>query len=155
MNRRDREIKDFSGVVETLKRCNTIRLGVLNKGEPYVVHVSFGCDVVDNKVVIYFHGALVGLKADCIAQDNRVCIEADIFHKVETTEYGITARYESVIGTGTVSKVDGEEIIYGLTKLVEHYGYNDYPMEQCKSLSRTAVYKIVLDEITGKSNLPK
>ncbi|MDE6407697.1 MAG: pyridoxamine 5'-phosphate oxidase family protein [Anaeroplasmataceae bacterium] len=154
MNRKDREVKDVNDSVSILKRCNTIRLGLMNQDNPYVVPVSFGLDVVDNKIIIYFHSALVGLKNDCITKNNHVCIEADIFYKVETTKTGITARYESVIGIGSVSKVEGEEKIYGLSKLVEHYGFSGYPIERCLSLSNTAVYKIVLFELTGKRNLP-
>lgn len=154
MNRKDREITDIAEVIDVLKRCNTIRLGLINKGCPYVVPVSFGLDAVDNKAVVYFHGAVAGLKVDCIAQNNNISIEADIFYKVETTGTGITTRYESVIGFGVVSQVEGEEKMRGLRKLVEHYGYNDYPIDRCKGLIDTAVYKIVLSRLTGKRNLP-
>lgn len=154
MNRKDREVKDFADIVDILKRCHTIRLGLINQDRTYVVPVSFGLETVDDKVVIYFHGANAGLKVDCITQNNQICIEGDIFYKTEPTKTGITARYESVIGSGVVSKVDGEEKLYGLRKLVEHYGYADYPLDRCKGLEHTAVYKIVLSEITGKRNLP-
>ena len=155
MNRKEREVTDFTEITDILERCNTIRLGLVNQGNSYVVPVSFGLDIVENKVVIYFHGAGAGLKAECISQNNQVCIEADIFYKVEPTKTGITARYESVIGTGIINKVDGEEKIYGLRKLVEHYGFDDYPIERCKGLNNTDVYKIVLTELTGKRNLPE
>lgn len=154
MNRKEREVKDFTEIIDILKRCNTIRLGLINQGVPYVVPVSFGLDIVDEEVVLYFHGAISGLKADCIAQNNHICIETDIFYKAETTQTGITARYESVIGNGVVSKVDGEEKLHGLRKLVEHYGYNEYPIERCRGLDNTTVYKIVLSELMGKRNLP-
>ena len=79
MNRKDREVKDFTDVIGILKRCHTIRLGLMNKDIAYVVPVSFGLDVVDGQVVIYFHGAVAGLKVDCLTQNNRICIESDIF----------------------------------------------------------------------------
>lgn len=155
MIRKEREVKDFGDIVDVLKRCQTIRLGLINQNNPYVVSVSFGLDIVDEKVIIYFHSAIAGLKVDCITQNNRICIEADIFYKVEPTKTGITARYESVIGNGIVSRVEDGEKIYGLRKLVEHYGYNDYPLDSCKGLNKTTVYKIVLSELTGKRNLPE
>lgn len=154
MNRKEREVKDFADVADILKRCKTIRLGLINQGRAYVVPVSFGLDIADEKAVVYFHGAVAGLKAECIAQNNRVCIEADIFYKVEPTKTGITARYESVIGSGVVSKAEGEEKLHGLRKLVEHYGFDDYPVDRCKGLENTTVYKIVVSELTGKRNLP-
>ena len=154
MNRKEREVEDFADVADILKRCKTIRLGLINQSKSYVVPVSFGMDIVDEKVVVYFHGAVAGLKTECIEQNDNVCIEADIFYKVETTKTGITARYESVIGFGVVSKVEGEEKLHGLRKLVEHYGFSDYPIERCRGLDNTAVYKIVLSELSGKRNLP-
>ncbi len=155
MNRKEREVKDFNEIVDILKRCNTIRLGLTNGDGAYVVPVSFGLDIVNEKVVIYFHGAVAGLKTECIASNNHVCIEADIFYKVDPTKTGITTRYESVIGTGIISKVDGEEKLHGLRKLVERYGFDDYPIDRCRGLENTAVYKIVLSELTGKRNLPE
>ena len=154
MNRKEREIKDFAEIYDVLKRCKTIRLGLINGDKPYVVPVSFGLDIADGKAVVYFHGAVEGLKAECIAENGSVCIEADIFYKVDPTKIGITARYESVIGCGVVSRVEGEEKLHGLHRLVEHYGFDDYPIERCRGLEHTAVYKIVITELTGKRNLP-
>lgn len=154
MNRKDREVKAFNEITDILDRCDTLRLGLDGGSVPYVVPVSFGWEEVDGKVVIFFHGAIKGLKADCLAFNNNVCIEADIFYKAECVKDGITARYESVIGKGVVSKTDGSEKIHGLTRIAEHYGFIDYPIGSCKGLGSTNVYKIVLSEITGKRNLP-
>ena len=75
--------------------------------------------------------------------------------EIETTDHGITTRYESVIGFGECRFLtDGEEIQHGLKVLTEHYGYYDYSLESCRSLQYVFVGKIVLDEITGKRNLP-
>lgn len=80
---------------------------------------------------------------------------SEIFLQVEKTAHGITARYESVIGFGKCTCVsDGEEIIHGLKLLTEHYGYNEYPLDRCAGLDHLLVGKIVLDEISGKKNLP-
>lgn len=154
MNRIEREIKNAAEILDVLERCKTIRLGLLNQGRPYVVPVSFGLDIVENKPVLYFHGAGAGLKSDCMEQSSQVCIEADIFYKIEPTKIGITTRYESLIGFGTVNKTEGKEKIHGLRKIVEHYGYDNYPIDRCKGLDLATVYKIELSELTGKRNLP-
>lgn len=154
MKRKEREIGNLPAIVDVLQRCDTIRLGLKNREYPYVVPVSFGLDIVDGKVVIYFHGTPAGLKAECLQRDKHVCVEADIFYKVEPTKIGITARYESVIGFGLASRVEGEEKLHGLRKLVEHYGYDAYPLDRCRGLANTAVYKVVLSELAGKRNLP-
>ncbi|NMM63626.1 pyridoxamine 5'-phosphate oxidase family protein [Clostridium sp. P21] len=154
MNRKDREITDQQEIIDVLHRCNTLRLGMFMDDYPYVVPVSFGVDEVDGKVIIYFHGAIRGQKIDCLKKNNHVCIEADVFYKVEPTRIGITARYESIIGFGTIEETDEEEKLHGLRKMVEHYQFSEYPIDRCRGLSNTVVYRIVVTELTGKRNLP-
>lgn len=154
MNRKDREITNQVEILHLLNRCDTLRLGLFNGDFPYVVPVSFGLDIVDDAAVIYFHGAKRGWKADCIKQNPHVCVEADIFYKVEPWKMGITARYESVIGFGEIEVVPEVEKVYGLTKILEHYNYPEHPVNQCKGLQNTIVYKILLHSLTGKRNLP-
>lgn len=154
MKRKKQEIRTLPEIVAVLERCPTLRLGLMNHDFPYVVPVSFGLEVAGDKVVIYFHTSPTGLKADCLARNDHVCIEADIFYRVEPTKIGITARYESVIGVGRARRLEGEEKLRGLRRLVEHYGYADYPLDRCKGVENAVVYKIELAELTGKQNLP-
>ena len=155
MRRKDREIQDYNEILDILIRCDTIRIGLRGEKYPYVVPVSFGAEMDDGKPVVYFHCARQGLKLDLLADDPRVCIEGDIFIKTETTAHGITTRYESVIGFGECRLVvDENEIVHGLKLLTNHYGYHDYPVERCSGVEHLFVGKIILDEITGKQNLP-
>lgn len=39
--------------------------------------------------------------------------------------------------------------------MLERYHSTDYPVERCRGLTHTAVYKITLDSLTGKRNLPE
>ena len=50
---------------------------------------------------------------------------------------------------------DPEEIIHALKLLTERYGYFNYPLDRCRGLEHLYAGKIVLDEITGKRNLPE
>lgn len=154
MNRKDRAITDPTDCIQLLHRCDTIRLGLWDGTAPYVVPVSFGMEVVGGQVILYFHGASQGKKVDCLAAYPKVCVEADLFYQVEPTKIGITTRYESVIGFGTATKVEGEEKVHGLRLLLARYHSADYPVERCRGLTHTAVYKITLDSLTGKRNLP-
>ena len=104
------------------------------------------------QVTLYFHGARAGYKSQLLAKNPNVCIEGDIFHKVESTEHGITTRYESVIGFGTAEVTEGEEKVRGLRAINAHYGFADYPVERCRGLAGTAVYRITLSSLTGKRN---
>ena len=156
MRRKDKEVPDRQEILDILRRCDTIRIAMHGGDYPYVVPVSFGMEIKDDTVVLYFHCAVTGLKKDLIEQDPRVCVEGDIFIGTELTSPGITARYESVIGFGTCSFVsDPEEIMHGLKLLTEHYGQPDYPLAECIENCHLLVGKIVLEEITGKRSLPK
>jgi len=155
MRRKDREIADRAEMLDILRRCDTVRIGIMGPEYPYVVPVSFGLAVEDGQPVIYFHCAREGLKIDLLRQNPRVCVEGDIFIKTETTDHGITARYESVIGTGVCRLLEDEEAaIRGLTALNEHYGYFDYDLKNCRALKYVYVGRIPLDTLTGKHNLP-
>lgn len=153
MRRKDREVKDSAEVFDILRRCDTIRIAMSNGDCPYVVPVSFGAETVDGQNIVYFHCASVGMKVDMLKQNAKVCIEGDIFICVEPTEHGITTRYESVIGFGECCFVaDTEEVMHGLKLLCDHYGYGDYPLDDCKGLQHLLVGKIVLESLTGKRN---
>ncbi len=156
MNRKSREITDKKEILELLGRCDTIRLGLTSERYPYpyVVPVSFGLDLSQEEPTIYIHGASHGLKAGLIRQNRNVCVEADIFYRVEKCEKGVTTRYESVIGFGLIYEAEESEKAYGLTKILEHYQVTGFPLSDCADLSHTAVYKIILRSLSGKRNLP-
>ncbi len=155
MRRKDREVADIREIFDILIRCSTVRIGMRGEAYPYVVPVSFGAERAGGRPVVYFHCAKAGMKLDLLARDSRVCVEGDVFIKTEPTAHGITARYESVIGFGVCRFVmDDAEILHGLRLLTDHYGYHSYPLEGCGGLEHVLVGRIVLDEITGKRNLP-
>ncbi len=155
MRRKDREVENLDKIYDILKRCDTIKIAMHGDKYPYIVPVSFASEIVDGKVIIYFHCAKKGTKIDLINKNPHVCVEGEIFIKIETTEHGITARYESIVGFGDCSFVsDTKEIIHGMKLLTSRYGYEEYPLERCSGLNHLYVGKIVLDEIYGKKNLP-
>lgn len=155
MRRVDREMKNAEEIFEVLQKCDTLSIGFNGTVYPYVVPVSFGVVRKEDSVTLYFHGAKQGEKAARIASNPKVCVEGHIFYKVEPTQCGITAHYESIIGFGIVENVDEDEAVYGLQSIIDHYHYSDYPIEKCKELQMTKVYKITLDKLTGKRNLPE
>ena len=155
LRRKDREVLDINEIFDILIRCDTVRIGIHGGKYPYVVPVSFGAEMAGGRPVVWFHCARQGMKLDLLAGDSRVCVEGDIFIRTEPTDHGITTRYESVIGFGECRFPDDEEeILRGLKLLTEHYGYADYSLERCRALKYVSVGKIVLDEVTGKRNLP-
>ena len=155
MRRADRMVESPEAIFDILSRCDTVRLG-LNGGEyPYVVPMTFGAAVENGKITVYIHCAGQGRKWDILASDPRVCVEADLYYKVEKTEGGeITARYESVIGTGRAERLtEQRDKVEALKIILGHYKESGFPVTSCKGLSRVEVFRIVLDEVCGKRNL--
>lgn len=155
MRRKDREVQNRTEILEILNRCDTVRIAMHGNQYPYAVPVSFGTEVAEDTIILYFHCAQQGLKVDLLKKNPSVCVEGDIFIQVEKTAHGITARYESVIGFGECQFVtDADEIKHGLKTILDHYGYHEYPLDHCMGLSHVLIGKIVLERITGKRNLP-
>lgn len=154
MRRKDRELTEQAEILRLLARCDTVRLGLWDGTRPYVVPVSFGLAPDALQPLLYFHCAKQGYKLDCLLQSRTVCIEADI-NKVEPWRMGITARYESVVGFGTVVETSGKEKEFGLRTILAHYGFASHPLTQCRGLSHANVYKVILHQLTGKRNLPE
>ena len=155
MRRKEREVCDNAEILDILRRCDTVRIAMQGEACPYVVPVSFGMEVVEGKAVVYFHCARQGMKVEHLRANPRVCVEGDIFLGTEKTAHGITTRYESVIGFGTCELLTDEaEVTHGLNLLTAHYGFADYPLERCAGMNSLLIGKVVLDEITGKRNLP-
>ena len=155
MRKADREITDFNEIVEVLSRCDTMRLGISDAGTPYIVPVSFGYEVLDGKIAVYFHGAKAGRKAELLRALPRVCVEADLCHGFPENGNGsYTCDYESVMGIGFVELLDGEEAEKGVRLLMQHCGF---PVEGCPedAMAITAVNRVILDEVSGKRRMPR
>ena len=153
MRIKDREVCVREEIEDILERCDTLSIGFQGGDYPYVVPVSFGTLHKEDVLYIYFHSGREGLKVEYIEKSPKVCVEGHIFRGVEKTQNGITTRFESVIGFGTVEKMDGDEKIKGLRLITAHYGHPDYPADRCRGLDMTSVYRIKIESLTGKRNL--
>jgi nitroimidazol reductase NimA-like FMN-containing flavoprotein (pyridoxamine 5'-phosphate oxidase superfamily) len=156
MRRKDREVTEKEAVEAILDRCMVLRLGLAGQ-PPYVVPVSFGWQRRDDGLpVLYFHTAGTGRLPEQLKDGALVTVEADRFLGTAVTAFGLTTRYESVIGWGDCRLVEEEEEKkQALQALNRHYGYEDFPLENCGPLAHVRVYRIVLEELTAKQNLPK
>lgn len=152
MRRSDREIKDFDEIVKVLDKCDAVRLA-FNDGEyPYIVPLSFGMQVEDGKITLYFHSAKEGKKIELIKKNKKASFEADCSHKLVFDEEkgNCTTEYESVIGCGETEFVDDEnEKTKALKILMKHYRREDFPYSAAL-VPATAVFKLKVNSITGK-----
>lgn len=155
MRRKDRQVVPVEQIYDILTRCDTINLG-LNGGEaPYIIPMTFGCELKDDVITVYFHSAKGGRKWDILNKDPRVCVEAHLYYKTVQTNTGVTALYESVIGTGVAVKIEEKsEKVAAFKIMLDHYKQSGFPASSCKGLTDSEVFKVVLTEVCGKHNLP-
>lgn len=150
MRRQDRELTDRSYLEAILDKSDVLHLGLWDGKEVYVVPLNF----VRIGESLYFHSALEGRKIDILGSNPRVCFEVTGEHHIERGSGGAdcTTRYESVIGWGTVQFVsdfnEKNAILCELNKKFESAA--DKLPEHV--VDKTAVIKIKIDEMTGKSN---
>ena len=154
MRRTDRaQDRDFS--LSLIDRC-THGVMALSTGEPapYCLPLSF-VRVEDN---LYFHCAREGRKVDLLRRFPQVCItfvgdDRPVF--VAPAMY--STYFQSAIVTGTASEVtDPTEKTQALRALCQkltpaHMDGFDAALE--KSLAVTAVWKVHMDELSGKAKL--
>ena len=155
MRRDERAVTDIQAIYDILSRCDTIRVGINDENAPYVIPMTFGAELIDGKLVVYFHSASAGRKWELLQKEPRVCVEADLYYKVAKRENGdITAIYESVIGTGVAEHVtEQSQKVAALKVMLEHYKESGFPVTSCKGLPKVEVFRVVLDEVCGKHNL--
>ena len=149
MRRSDREVTDFNDITGILSRSDTIRLGLRGSPYPYIVPLSFGFETKDGHISIYFHGAKEGLKHELIRADNRVCVEADIFHQYVEVPGSLSTAYESFIGFGKALLVNGDEAEKGMALLLDHCRHPGMDYNRT-ALDVTAVYRVDIESFTGK-----
>ena len=117
MRRNDREITDNSVIEAFIVKEQIIRIAFCDNGDIYIVPVNYGYINDNGKYCFYFHGAKAGRKYELAKKSPKVGFEID--GKYELLEADIacdfSAKFQSVIGTGTLSLVeDSSEKIKGL-----------------------------------------
>ncbi len=175
MRRADRAITDPARIDAILRSATVCRLALAIANEPYVVPLSFGLadstpgsvetDFTGLRLVVrngaecrlYFHAASDGRKLKMLRENPRACFEVegrvDLWRGESTCDW--TMIYESIIGYGRLTEViDSEEKRHGLECVMRHHGAKgpfDFPDSM---LERTAVIRLDITELTGKTNRP-
>jgi len=150
MRRSEKEIKDRAEIDLIIRRSQVCRLGLSDRGQPYVVPLCFGYD----GKALYFHCAKEGRKLDILRRNNRVCFEFDIVEGMVEADQGCDwdARYQSVIGFGIAHFIeDGTGKQNALSFLMSQYSERTFSLPP-EMVSRIAIVKIEIDSLTGKQS---
>ena len=126
MRRKDREVLGDENIAKIIEQCTTCHIAMeddTNAGVPYVIPMSFGYNLKDGVLELYFHCAHVGKKLDCIRKNPSVAFSMCVENRIEIHEdvYCKSGRfYASVVGQGKAEIVeDSAEKCRGLSLLME------------------------------------
>jgi uncharacterized protein len=155
MRRKDRE-KDRAFALDVIDRS---QYGVVamtgEEGAPYCLPLS----MVRLGENLYFHCALEGTKLDLLRRDGRVCVSFVAAN--QGAEDKFTTYYQSANVRGTAAEVEDEaEKILALRALCEkltprNMTGDNFDRAIAKSLAVTGVWRIAMEEITGKEKARK
>jgi nitroimidazol reductase NimA-like FMN-containing flavoprotein (pyridoxamine 5'-phosphate oxidase superfamily) len=151
MRRKDREMpRDFAETV--IDKCRFAVMATVNPdGTPYCVPLS----VVRDGEWLYFHCAREGHKIDTLKYQNRVCVSC--VGDMDLPPDHFTVAYESATVFGTAEEVtERDEKVHILRLLSIRYTpahMAAFDEEIRKTLDATAVWKIHIDEASGKQRV--
>ena len=153
MRRRDREVIDREQMIGWLREVPVGRIGLCAGGEAYVVPLNFGI-LSTEPLTLVFHCAESGRKLEMMAQNPRVCFEADLPGELraageEACRWGMAFR--CVIGWGRLERVEELEAKRAaLGALMDKYAARrEWKFDEAQ-VRATVVLRLTLDEITGK-----
>ncbi len=151
MRRQDKEIKDKAEMEEIVKKVKVCRIAMCDGNIPYVVPVNFGYK--DNS--FYFHSASEGRKIEILRRNNNVCVEMDLEHEIIIGKMPCASgtKYKSVIGFGKAFVIENvEEKKTAMSIIFNHCSDGKTFEFQERHLKRVTLFKIVIDQITGKNS---
>jgi len=142
--------RDFAEAV--VDKCRFFVMATVGPdNEPYCVPLSMARD----GEWLYFHSAMEGHKIDNLRANNRVCISC--VGDINIPRGKFTVEYESAVIFGRAeelrSQESKEEKIHALRIISQRYTPDNMTAFEAtieRSLDRTAVWKIHIDEISGK-----
>ena len=153
MRRNDREITDRQEILDILRKCDVVRLGINTPDHPYIMPMNFGVEAEGSSLTLWFHCAPEGSKLDLIRKNPRVGLEADCSHNFIPGEKACcyTMEYESVIGCGNISICDDKESkLRGLTAVMRHYAPDETFTFSDTELAVVCVLRLDVTQVTGK-----
>lgn len=158
MRRRERQI-DITEIKTIVEQCRVMHIALNDQPFPYVVPTNYGYEWVDDKLILYSHGARQGKKRTLIAADPHVCVEIDGGAQLmpageDAPDY--SAAYQSVIGYGEAELVDDpQEKWHALDLLMQHEtgrSLATFAELPAHKLNGVGVIKITLAALSGKAH---
>ena len=156
VKRQDRAVHDDAWIAALLGRAPISYLATAHDGQPFINSNLFVYD--PTRSAIYMHTARYGRTRANVEADARVCLSVSEMGRLLPAKeaLGFSVEYSGVTVFGTARVVDDpEEASYGLQLLLDKYFPHlrtgeDYQPIVAEELARTSVYRIDIEEWSGK-----
>ena len=172
MRRKDREVLGDENIAKIIEQCTTCHVAMTDDADasmPYIIPLSFGYNLNNGVLELYFHCAHIGKKLDCIRKNPNVAFSMCVENRIEIHEeaYCKSGRfYASVVGQGKAEIVeDIAEKCRGLSLLMERQTAESAHSSQAAALHKfeftpeqaatVTVFKITSTNFTGKAKNDK
>ena len=152
MRRKDREITNIADIISILDLCKTCHVAMIDKGIPYVVPMSYGYEIVDDTLILYFHSAKEGRKIEILHENSNVCFELCDEGEPVHAETPCNSGYyfSSIIGYGEVIFLDNaDEKRDALSKMFEQQTGKKVDFNE-QQTNTVCVFKVISKDFTGK-----
>jgi nitroimidazol reductase NimA-like FMN-containing flavoprotein (pyridoxamine 5'-phosphate oxidase superfamily) len=148
VKRKDREM-DTDFALDVVDKCEYAVLALFaTDGFPYCLPITIARDG-DH---IYFHGSKEGKKIEALRRDPHVCLAC--VGDTQILEHKFTTEFESAIVFGLATEVtEKEEKLLAMRLLCQRHtpsNMSKFAGAAQKGLPRTAIWRIDIQEITGK-----
>ena len=154
MRRSDREITDSSAIESFIAKEQIIRIAFYDDGDIYIVPVNYGYIRENGKYSFYFHGSRAGRKFELAKASPKVGFEIDGNYELLEAETAcdFSAKFQSVIGTGTLSLVeDKTEKILALNCLMKQTTNKSEWEYKDEMLNGVAVFRLDVEKMSCKA----
>lgn len=159
MRRSERQIHDLEAIRALLDAETHLHLALCTEGAPYVLPMNYGYELMPwGALTLYLHCAPQGRKLELMERDARVGFAISRQERVESASSpcGWTARYRSLLGSGTLCVLDlVPQKRHALDVLMQHLGHEGPAVYDAAALEKVCVLRLNVEAYTCKSNLPQ
>jgi nitroimidazol reductase NimA-like FMN-containing flavoprotein (pyridoxamine 5'-phosphate oxidase superfamily) len=156
VRRKDRQVEDEQWIRAMLRETALATLATSEGEQPFLNMNLFAFD--EDKHIIYMHTARLGRTRSNIINNARVCLGLSEMGRLlpADTALEMSVEYASVVVFGRASLVsDQSDARHGLQLMLDKYfahlyAGSDYRPITDEELARTQVYRIEIDEWSGK-----
>lgn len=156
VRRKDRAVDDDAWIVELLRRAPMAQLATVYDGQPFINSNLFVYD--ESQHAVYMHTAGKGRTRSNVDASEHVCLSVSEMGRLlpAPRAFNMSVEYNGVVifGRGRAVEDDAEKE-YGLMLLVRRFFPHldpgaDYEEPDAGELGLTSVYRIEIDEWSGK-----